>query len=62
MPLLSQPIYKKIFGEIEDQYPTAKHLVERGFIIGSHPYLSNVDIRYVQNLFSKFLEKRGFLK
>ncbi|HEY5600971.1 MAG TPA: DegT/DnrJ/EryC1/StrS family aminotransferase [Patescibacteria group bacterium] len=61
MPLLSQPIYKKIFGDIEDQFPTAKKLVSRGFIIGSHPYLSDLDIKYIQQLFNIFFRKQGFL-
>lgn len=62
MPLLSQPIYKKIFGEIEDNYPIAKKLTERGFIIGSHPYLSDQDIKYVQNLFYTFLKNKKLIK
>ena len=62
MPLLSQPIYKKIFGEIEDNYPIAKKLTERGFIIGSHPYLSDQDIKYVQNLFYTFFKNKKLIK
>lgn len=62
MPLLSQPIYKKIFGEIEDNYPVAKKLTERGFIIGSHPYLSEADIKYVQNLFYTFFKNKKLIK
>lgn len=56
MPLLSQPIYKKLFGEIESQYPVAKMLVDNGFIIGSHPYLTQNDIKYLAMLFKKFLK------
>ncbi len=61
MPLLSQPIYKKIFGDIEDQFPVAKSLVENGFIIGSHPYLDLGDIKYVYQLFKKYLENEKLL-
>lgn len=57
MPLLNQPIYKKIFGDIENKYPVAKHLVERGFIIGSHPYLKTEDFQYLNYLFKKYLSK-----
>lgn len=62
MPLLSQPIYKKIFGEIENNYPIAKKLTERGFIIGSHPYLSDQDIKYVQKLFHTFFKNKKLIK
>lgn len=61
MPLLSQPIYKKIFGDIEDQYPVAKDLVSRGFIIGSNPYLTLEDIKYVRSLFHKYLKNEKLL-
>ncbi len=56
MPLLNQPIYKKIFGDIEDNFPVAKDLVQNGFIIGSHPYLSLEDIKYVKYLFETFVK------
>lgn len=54
-PLLSQPIYKKIFGDIENKFPVAKNLVEKGFIIGSHPLISNIQIKYLANLFRNYL-------
>lgn len=57
MPLLTQPIYKKIFGDIEHKYPIAKNLVKRGFIIGSHPYLTLTDIKCVYNLFKTYLSE-----
>lgn len=61
MPILSQPIYKKIFGDIEDHYPVAKSLVKNGFIIGSHPYLLKGDIKYIQNIFRTFFKKQGLI-
>lgn len=56
-PLLSQPIYKKLFGDIEKDYPVAKHLVEKGFIIGSHRYVTEEMAREVKKLFKKYFEK-----
>lgn len=61
MPLLNQPIYKKIFGDIERKYPVAKELVERGFIIGSHPYITQSDIKYLVYLFEKYLKNEKLL-
>lgn len=57
-PLLSQPIYRKLFGNIEADYPVARKLVKRGFIIGSHPYITQGDIDYLHNLFEKYLKKK----
>lgn len=60
-PLLSQPIYKKLFGNIEPLYPIAQNLVKRGFIIGSHPYINKGDINYLHGLIEKYLQKKKLL-
>lgn len=60
-PLLTQPIYKKIFGNIENQYPTAKRLVRDGFIIGCHPYLKDKDITFLKETFASFLKSRRLI-
>jgi len=60
-PILSQPIYKKIVGDIEKNYPVAKMLVENGFIIGSHPYITTSDIKHVYSVFKNFLTKKGLI-
>ena len=61
MPLLTQPIYKRLFGDIESHYPVAKTLVACGFIIGSHPYIGDDDIVYIRDLFKKYLRHEKFL-
>lgn len=60
-PLLTQPIYKKLFGDLVDQYPVAKKLVKRGFIIGCNPYLTDADIEYLKGIFLSFLKERGLI-
>ncbi len=62
MPLLNQPIYKKIFGDIESQYPIAKNLVKNGFLIGCHQYLKENDIKYLSKLFEDYLKNAKLLK
>jgi perosamine synthetase len=57
LPLINQPIYRKIFGNIEDEYPVAKHLNRSAFYIGCHPYMSNEDIKYVIAQFHSFYHK-----
>lgn len=61
-PLLSQPIYIKLFGDIEYKFPIAKRLVEKGFIIGSHPYLTHLDIKYIKYIFENYLKYKGLIK
>ncbi len=59
MPLLSQPIYKKLFGNIEKDYPVAKWIDSNGFYIGCHQELKKSDLDYVVYTFEKFFEKKG---
>jgi perosamine synthetase len=47
MPLLNQPIYKKLFGDIEPNYPNALKIRKNGFYIGCHQYLSDEDISFI---------------
>lgn len=56
MPLLNQPIYKKLFGDIEDEYPVAKFLDKNGFIIGCHQDLSKKHLDYMIGVFNKFFQ------
>lgn len=36
LPLLNQPIYRQLFGDIEAQYPVAKWINSHGFYVGCH--------------------------
>lgn len=57
MPLLSQPIYKKIFKDIIKKFPVANNLDKNGFIIGCHQDLKEKDINYVVKTFDDFFRK-----
>lgn len=58
MPLLSQPIYRKLFGNLEPRYPVARFLNRAGFYIGCHQYLTAKDRRFVIDLFHRFYRGR----
>ena len=57
LPLLNQPIYKKLFGNIESKYPVAKYLNKNAFYIGCHQYLRDNDVAYVISKFNEFFKK-----
>jgi dTDP-4-amino-4,6-dideoxygalactose transaminase len=44
LPLINQPIYRQIFGNLDDQYPVAARLNETAFYIGCHPGLANDEV------------------
>jgi perosamine synthetase len=56
MPLLNQPIYKKLFGNIESNYPNALKIRKNGFYIGCHQYLSNEDIKFITTAINSYFK------
>ena len=57
LPLLNQPFYKKIFGDIEKDYPVAEWINNNGFYIGCHQDLGAKDIQYIVDVFDDFFSK-----
>lgn len=54
MPLLDQPVYRQVFGDIEGRYPVAQHVTRRGFYVGCHQGLSSDDLDYMIETFAQF--------
>ncbi len=59
LPLLNQPIYKQIFGDIEDEYPVAKSINTNGFYIGCHHGLEERDLNEMLDSFEFFFKGKG---
>lgn len=47
LPLINQPIYKKMFGNLDSEYPVAARLNEKAFYVGCHPEMTDQDADYV---------------
>ncbi len=47
LPVINQPIYRKLFGDLESRYRVARWLNRCAFYIGCHPYMTREDIAYV---------------
>lgn len=58
LPLLNQPIYKEVFGEIEDRYPNAQNIDTNGFYIGCHHGLDIDDMERIASLIDAYLEAK----
>lgn len=54
LPLINQPIYKRIFGNIETDYPVARWINESGFYIGCHSYMTDAEVEFVVDAFHMF--------
>jgi perosamine synthetase len=49
-PLLSQPVYQRMFPREDSKYPVAQWLAEKGFFIGIHQGLTHYDIEYISKV------------
>ena len=58
LPLLNQPIYKEIFGDIEKDYPVAQWISNNGFYVGCHHGLSKEELNMIIKTIHAFLENR----
>ena len=54
LPLLNQPVYQALFGNLEPQYPVARHVNRNGFYVGCHPGLPPKDLQYMVEAFRAF--------
>ncbi len=54
MPLLSQPIYRELFGDTEQDYPVAAHIDRNGFYIGCHHGFGKPELDYIVGKFDEF--------
>lgn len=62
LPLLSQPIYKRLFGDIGPNYPNAHRVDQQGFYVGCHPEIGAADIRYISDVMHAYFAALGRLK
>ncbi|MEP7131766.1 MAG: DegT/DnrJ/EryC1/StrS family aminotransferase [Acidobacteriota bacterium] len=54
LPLINQPIYRKLFGDLEPRYPVAASLNRTAFYVGCHPWMSDEDVDYMAECFAEF--------
>jgi dTDP-4-amino-4,6-dideoxygalactose transaminase len=59
LPLLNQPVYRSLFGDLEPKYPVARALNRSGFYIGCHQYMTAADADYVVEQFRAFFRGPG---
>jgi len=54
---LSQPIYRKLFGNLLEKYPIAKRLEKQGAFIGMHQGLADEDMFFIADTIKEHLKK-----
>jgi len=61
-PLVDQPVYRQLFGDILHHYPVAENLNKNGFFIGCHVELGKNDISYIADVFNDFFKKKRLIE
>jgi len=56
LPLVNQPIYKTLFGDIEDQFPVAKNINANGFYIGCHQKITTDEFTFIIDKMTTFFK------
>lgn len=59
LPLLNQPIYIELFGNIEKEYPVAQYIDKNGFYIGCHHGLSQQELDYTADTICDYFTSVG---
>ncbi len=57
MPLLNQPLYKQLFGDIEHQFPIAEWINHYGFYVGCHHGLTRDHLDKIVGSIRVFFDK-----
>jgi dTDP-4-amino-4,6-dideoxygalactose transaminase len=47
LPIINQPVYMRLYGDLESRFPTARWLNHSGFYVGCHQYMSGPDIDHL---------------
>lgn len=55
LPLLNQPIYIELFGNIEKNYPVAEYINHNGFYVGCHHGLVKEELDYIMECIEKYI-------
>ncbi len=58
LPLLNQPVYIELFGNLEPDYPVAQWVNNNGFYIGCHQALTEDEIDYIIQTFHQYFEEQ----
>lgn len=58
LPLINQPVYRSMFGNLDAQFPVAARLNVSAFYIGCHPEMTDDDADYVIACLQSFFNDR----
>lgn len=57
LPVINQPIYKNLAGDLEPSYPAARWLNHSGFYVGCHPLLTTKDLGQIVEAIHRYFKR-----
>lgn len=57
-PVINQPVYKKLFGDLEARNPVARWINHSGFYVGCHQFLRRKDLDLIADTVHKYFRRR----
>lgn len=54
LPLINQPVYRKMFGNLDKEYPNAARINEKGLYFGCHQFMTNKEIDFIIKTIHEF--------
>jgi len=58
LPLINQPVYRKLFGDLDADYPVAANMNENSFYVGSHPGMADSDVYRIAEVLHSFCREK----
>lgn len=59
LPLINQPVYRDLFGDLENKFPVAASLNTNAFYVGSHPQITPAEVDFMIETFHDFFAIRA---
>jgi len=58
LPLINQPVYQRLLGWREDDYPVARWINQSGFYVGCHQDLGELELDRITELMERYFRRR----
>ena len=58
LPLINQPVYRQLFGNLDRDYPVAAYLNQNSFYVGSHPGMTDSNVHRIVEVLHAFCREQ----
>lgn len=62
LPLINQPVYKKLFNIVQGQYPVADWINNNGFYVGCHQNLGQEDLDHIATVMKLYFDNKSVVR